>query len=64
MRLADINKIATIIQSSGIGTVTQRRAIVQRIYDWYNQQRGQEPEPIGHGSLDHTVEITHLRKEG
>jgi hypothetical protein len=38
MRLRDIDKIAEIILASGVGTKTQREAIVQRIYDWHKYE--------------------------
>lgn len=42
MRDSDIDWVAQIILSSGIGTKTQRQAIVQRVYDAYHERGGRE----------------------
>lgn len=50
MRFSDVDQIAKVIRSSGIATKTQRDAICQRIYDWFNDHRNKKYEEQPHGS--------------
>lgn len=44
MRFSDIDQVSKVIRSSGIGTHTQREAIIQRVYDWFNNHRDRRYE--------------------